>query len=600
MCGLCGTTGLDLAGEAFVTHCRAMLHHRGPDERSLAQEPSGFVAHNRLAIVDVEGGHQPFTSPDCRYSVTFNGEIYNHSELRRQYALQCQSHCDGAVLPELWQRFGIDSLELLRGMFALCVSDRLERTLTLAVDPLGMKPLYWAWRPDGSLAFASELPAVLCGLPQVNIDRSALSAFLEFGRMPLGASGLLEVRRMLPGEWLRFAADGSVTAQGISRIPAAAPTSSWDDVVAVFIESVALHLQSDVPTGLLLSSGVDSAAIAWAARELGVSLSTFTAAMPGAATESADAGQIARCFGHEHATLSTDPDEGLLDKYLQALDRPTTDGLNTFLVCRMAHRAGLKVVLAGTGGDELLLGYPHHRRAIGTRWPRRESSRTMRGIARTAAQWPVPRGRGRLIQFAEYGRARSGEEVVLRARSAIPPSARASLLASAPTSRRAATPVDRLVDGSRESLITADEYAHYLMPTLLADADTFSMASSLEERVPFVDAPLVAAVMALAPRSPGKVGFVCATGDPVLAAALQRRKSGFTLPMSRWMRSGPLRSAVTRSFDPDSAVSGLLGGDGVREIERRWVSGQANWVEPWAIVIVDHWLSRISNTSAWT
>ncbi|MDP4013827.1 MAG: asparagine synthetase B [Candidatus Nanopelagicales bacterium] len=598
MCGVCGATGRDDAARAYVADAASLLRHRGPDGESYSAEPYAFLGHTRLAIIDIAGGAQPFVSRDGRFSVVYNGEIYNHKSLRRTLDLECTA-CDGAVLPALWARFGTSSLDLLRGMFAICVSDRQDGTLTLAVDPLGLKPLYWCRAGDGSLRFASEMLAVARSLPSVTIDRPALSAYLDTGRFPLGSSGVSEIRRMLPGEWLRFSADGALVGRGQARIPITQGPSTWKAVVDEFIRSVELHLEADVPTGLMLSSGVDSAAIAWAASQLDMRVESFTVAMSGTNPESELACRIARRFGHAHTVLAADPDQALVDDFLQSIDRPTTDGLNTFLVCRAAARAGLKVILAGTGGDELLLGYPHHLRATRVDWPRRPSSHVSRAAARTLATLPLPRGRARARRYGEYGAPRSCEDVVRLARAAIPPSLRTRLLQAQPLPDPTGTPVQALVDGTAASRVTAAEFDQYLMPMLLADADTFSMANSVEERTPLVDAGFVSAIAALPQRQVGKGDFVAETADPELMAALTRPKVGFVLPMNQWMRSGPLAPSVQGAFGERSQVRGLLDRRALEAVHRQWLSGRSAWQSPWAIVVLDRWLEKIADVTAW-
>ncbi len=601
MCALCGGTGTQGETLEFVKLGAAMMEHRGPDSRTIAIESGVTLGHDRLAIIDLsDDGRQPFVSDSGRFCIIYNGEIYNHQQLRRQYSIDRVSACDGAILPELWQRHGVNSLGLLRGMYAICCLDRADGSVTLATDPLGMKPLYWCRAASGSLRFSSELAPLVAGLPSVSIDHAALSAYLERGRLPLGSSGLTQIARIRPGEWIRFPRDGGLEKGTTDVSGHARPVGSWSEAVEEFVESVRLHLTADVPMGLMLSSGVDSAAIAWAAKQLGKRLETFTVAMTGTPSEAPGARLIANAFGHSHQTVDGTPSIANVQRFLASLDRPTMDGLNTYLVCEAAASANIKVVLAGTGGDELLLGYPHHNRAQRAVPNRRFNGRRTRAIAGIAARMNPPKGRGRLRQFAEYGRPGSYEESVRMAHCAVVPSVRQLLLDVDPMIEIADTPLSGLFDRTMESRVTLTEWDTYLKPMLLADADTFSMANTVEERTPFVDIDFVAAVAAIPSRGLGKSQFVQATGDRTLMQALKRPKVGFGLPMDSWMRHGPLAPAVNQTFSEQREIGRLLEPTGTRVVRDEWLSGVSGWPSAWSLVALESWLEKISGLTRWT
>lgn len=601
MCGLCGGTGAQGEALEFVQLGTAMMEHRGPDSRSITIESGVTLGHDRLAIIDLsDDGRQPFVSDSGRFCIVYNGEIYNHQQLRRRYSLNRASACDGAILPELWQRLGVDCLRVLRGMYAVCCLDRADGSVTLATDPLGMKPLYWCRTASGSLRFSSELAPLVAGFPSVAVDRAALSAYLERGRLPLGSSGLTQIARIRPGEWIRFPRDGGHEKGAIDVSGLARPYGSWAEAVEELVESVRLHLTADVPMGLMLSSGVDSAVIAWAAKQLGMQLETFTVAMKGTPSEAPGARLIADAFGHNHQTVDGTPSTADVQHFLASLDRPTMDGLNTYLVCEAAASANIKVVLAGTGGDELLLGYPHHRRAQRAMPNRLFNGRRTRAVAGIISRMNPPKGRGRLRQYAEYGLPGSYEESVRMAHSAIVPSVRKLLLDVDPMIEAADAPLRTLFDRSMESRVTLAEWDSYLKPMLLADADTFSMANSVEERTPFVDIEFVAAIAAIPSRGLGKSRFVEATGDPTLVQALKRPKLGFGLPMDLWMRHGPLAAAVNQTFTEKREIGRILDSTGTRVVHDAWLSGVSGWPSAWSLVALESWLEKISKLTRWT
>ena len=570
MCGIAGSIGAP--NMPFAEAMRNALRHRGPDGTSVWGNSYLTWAHARLAVIGLgEQGDQPFFSADGRYTVIYNGEIYNHQELRARYGISA-SPTDGAILPDLWGRLGSKCLTELRGMFSMAVNDNVTGRSWLAVDPMGMKTLYWT-SVSGTVYFSSE-SVPLAQTLDLMVDDEEYVEFQEWGCLPTEHSGLMGVRRLPPGALLELRSDGRIASSAIVDVSRwVRPAQSWDDVASEFQKSVALHLQSDVPTALLLSAGVDSSAIAWAAAAAGHRLHCITLDFDGGHGEAEVAARIARRFGHDHIVVdsATAVDENVAG-FLETVDRPSVDGLNTYLACRSLRERGYKVALSGAGGDELLLGYPHHhRRGLG-RW-------TERGV-RSLAQRLLRRdgdvrqvsdrldSTTRILQGVSRGSlSREPWERIRAARSHRPLSVSRNLGPAKPLHR-----LFRLNENAENELTLAD-WSNYLVPMLLADADVYSMAASVEMRLPFVDIAVWAAVAGLPSRRRGKDAFVRATGDPVLQEIAQRPKSGFDVPY--W-----------RGLADHATARGPSGGG-------HWTDSRHARLDNWRSTIWEAWTGRI-------
>ena len=335
--------------------------HRGPDDAVEVQVGSSTIGNTRLAIQEpTPDGNQPFESRDGRFVCVFNGEIYNYLELIRDHNLSPESRCDGAVIPELWVRLGERCLSTFRGMYALAVFDRSTGCTTLARDPFGIKPLY-VRRLDEGLAFASEVRPLAALQHPPRLRPEAVARYLHLGSLGGDESPFEGIEAVPSNSWVSVDPDAQCTPY--SRILSHEhplvdmSTVHADGVGAAFRESVDLHLRSDVPTALLLSGGVDSAAVASVSRDLGRKLNCVTVSGFEALDESSDAAATAAHYGHAHDVVPARVDTATIDDFFKSMQRPTIDGLNTFLVSQAIREAGYKVALSGLGGDEALGGY---------------------------------------------------------------------------------------------------------------------------------------------------------------------------------------------------------------------------------------------------
>jgi asparagine synthase (glutamine-hydrolysing) len=609
MCGIAGA--FDVANPlACVAAINDAQTHRGPDDAGAlvlvngAGRERGAFGHRRLAIIDVSAaGHQPMSTRDGRYTIVFNGEIYNFGELRAELerlGASFEGHSDTEVLLHAWAREGEGCLKRLRGMFAFAVWDRREERLWLCRDRFGIKPLYYA-RTGQGLIFASELRALLrCGLLPRTLSRAALRSYLATG-------AVVEPLTAVAGAQLVPA--GAVVAvtlgEGPLRVAApavfAVPLSPAPELVGdrpravrmvrdVLRDSVARHLVSDVPVGVFLSGGLDSCAVAALATESAAGrLDTFTVGFPGAAeSEGEIARTVAAALGTRHHAIPVSGVDMLhgLSAAFSAMDQPTMDGINTFLVSRAVGQKGLKVVLSGLGGDEMFAGYVSFQRAAALAQADRVPALLRRAIG--AAADVAGGARGAKLAMLLDGENRA--EAACRASRALFSPRQLRALCGAEDTPALPQPPSGLTLLQEVSWF---ELVGYMRSVLLRDSDAFAMASSLELRVPFVDEMVArcTAGVADALKLQGGVSkplLRAAIADRVPPEILDRPKQGFTLPFAVWMRD-TLRARIDGELTDEGLRRVGVTPSAARAIWHEFLRGRVSWSRPWALYALVRW-----------
>jgi asparagine synthase (glutamine-hydrolysing) len=558
------------------------------------------LGNTRLAIQDPSpAGNQPFVSRDGRYLCVFNGEIYNYRRLVERYQISVRTGCDGEVIPELWAKLGSAALTELRGMFAIALVDTLSGRLYLARDPFGIKPLYWRAMPDGRFAFASEVRALMQVGRGVHIDSMAVGRYLSFGAMAADQSPFLEIRALPPDNVAEVSKGNDVELRPITARAPLESSSPRADLGAALADSIELHLGADVPTALLLSAGVDSAAVAAIARRLGRDLHCLTVATEGSADESSEAMETARHYGHRHQRIPAALDAGNVDGFFAAMQRPSIDGLNTFVVCRAVREAGFKVAVSGLGGDEVVGGYPHFN-ALRYLPALRLMDQVPGSIAGALAQRVMQRrvaGRQKVKRLLAKGGPRHGRDLSMLQREVLPASLVSALTGisdvPAADSTFAFSPIR---PGPFQDMVGA-ELSVYLQPMLLADSDAFSMSSSIELRVPFVDPLTFSAALRLNARgrvAPGKSIIGTALGDPYLSDLATRPKRGFSVPMLDWL-SGPLAPVLAAANEPDAAIWSILDRTSATRYGLVPLKLRERWADVWVLSALNAWLESVSH-----
>ncbi len=558
---MCGIAGLILSSGApppdpvTLTRLIEALRHRGPDGNGQSVVGRVALLHNRLSIIDLVTGDQPFFAGPA--TLVANGEVYNYRELRDAMPgvnFATNSDCEPPL--HLWLQYGADYAERLRGMYAIAIHERVKRSVTLTRDPFGIKPLYIA-QVDGGLAFASEPQALLeAGLVSRVVRPSAREELLQL-QFTTGADTIFEgIQRLLPGETLTCADGHILDRQRISFIPEGGPETIDEDTALkrldrALMESVDLHQRSDVPYGMFLSGGIDSATlITLMARLNSEPVLAFTAGFdaPGAADEREHAAVVAKAVGARHESIEVN--EAMVWQHLPeivaAMDDPAADYaiIPTWFLAQRA-RQDVKVVLSGEGGDEIFAGYSRYRSAMRPWWL---GGRTM------------------------WARGSFDKVDVLRTR----PSSWRDGIAAAEA---------RAAEGGRGRLAAAQctDMADWLPHDLLLKLDRCLMAHAVEGRTPFLDRGIAEAAF----RLPDGLKLRDGMGKWILRKWLEKNlpvarpfapKQGFTVPIGTWIkgqgsRLGPLVAAqpgVAEIAHPDRVVA--LFGD-----IRRWRHGFACW-----------------------
>jgi asparagine synthase (glutamine-hydrolysing) len=597
MCGIVGT--IDAAEDrarAQVTMLNECQQHRGPDHSALTRVGSFTLGNTRLAIQDPgPAGNQPFSSPDGRYRCVFNGEIYNYRSLVEDYELPVRTACDGEVIPHLWAKLGRASLAQLRGMFAIALVDCLEDRLYLARDPFGIKPLYWRILTDGPMIFASEIRPLARVAAGVRISAEAVARYLHLGAMAADQSPFAEIKALPPNSVASFTLDGQVTIRPILAEGPLGTTYPPTDLGSALAESVDLHFNADVPTALLLSAGVDSAAIAAIGHRIGRRLHCITVATQDAVDESDGAAETASHYGHRFQRVPAALESSDVANFFAAMQRPSIDGLNTYLVCKAVHSAGFKVALSGLGGDEVVGGYSHFRMLrylSAMRIIARMPDPVIKVSAGTIARLGVA-GEAKAKRLLSRGGPRTGSGLSLLQREVLP-AGLVGTLTGIETGGAADSAITSEDQGCFSAMAAA-EVAIYLQATLLPDADTFSMASSVELRVPFVDTRVFAASLAYVKgtaRIPGKVAIGALLNDSYIKGLAERRKRGFSVPMRQWM-TGPLRPVLRAAEEPDAPVWSVVDRKAAQRTGLLPLIPRDRWADVWAIAALNTWLSTI-------
>lgn len=622
MCGIAGVIGTAqspaLRSDAVGRMVRAMPH-RGPDDEGIFADPEGGAAlgMTRLAIFDPAHGHQPMTTPDGRHTLVFNGAIYNFRALRRELESAGENFrtaCDTEVLLAALAHWGEGALARLRGMYAFARWDRVARTLLLARDCFGIKPLYFAESANG-LVFASELNALLAGgLVPGEIDPAAVGEYLAYLSVPAPRTIYRGIRSLRPGECATWH-DGRWAVRSYwnfahARDRGAPPSTSREAFLAglrhQLEDTIAAHRLADVPVGAFLSGGLDSAAIVGLMTRAGGSpLKTFSIGFGEAGFSEADeAAETARHLGTEHsASVLTGADvAGDIETLIEALDQPTGDGINTYYASRAARAGGVTVALSGLGGDELFGGYPSFRAVPKlARWL--PAWRLLPAPVRTALCDQLADGSTRRQKLGDLLRTAADADGVAAHQRRVFSDAQCRALLSAdvpagPHPELARLPAELAGAGQFER-VSAWELRTYMADVLLRDSDAMSMRHSLELRVPFVDRPLLEWLWrqpSAWKHTPGRPKSALAEAlSDVLPPSLQtRRKRGFTLPFALWMRR-ELRPWLEETFSDASVKrTGLFQASAAQGQWKQFLHGSDDkaWSRLWSLAVLIAFVNR--------
>lgn len=640
MCGIAGFFDIGAprpaADRSEIARSMAQaLTHRGPDAGAVwCDETSGLaLAHRRLSIIDLsDEGRQPMTSACGRYTVSYNGEIYNYRSVRAELealgaAPAWRGHSDTEVLLAAVARWGVERiLEKLNGMFALALWDRIERRLYLARDRFGEKPLYYGWQ-GGSFMFGSELKALLRHPSfERTLAPTALPLYFRFGYVPAPHSIYAGIFKLPPAHYLRLSVDTreDPVPHRYWSVPVpdamtdADAGNAADELERVLGTAVRERMESDVPLGAFLSGGIDSSAIvALAQKHAATPVRTFSIGFRESAHDEAPrARMVAAALGTQHTELYVTAEDALavIPQVPDLYDEPFADSsqIPTYLLAKLA-REHVTVALSGDGGDEVFGGY--NRYAYGRRLLALNAGvpASIRNVAAASLRAIPGRRWDRLLSFVSQGAAVAlGGDKLTKVASALNADDCVSLykgfvsqwqepaellpgLPEVPTLLDEARGAGRI--GDAVSWMMYMDQLTYLPDDILVKVDRAAMAASLETRVPFLDP----AVVSFAARLPLDHKVRGATGKWLLRQVLYRHvdeklfarpKSGFAIPLAAWLR-GPLREWAHDLLDGAAASPFQIEHAAAQAAWNAHVSGRASLQAPlWVLLMFNAWCRR--------
>lgn len=604
MCGICGVFLSDRSlhvSRDVLTEMNNRLIHRGPDDEGVFLEQNVGLAMRRLSIIDVKSGHQPLSNEDGDVWIVFNGEIYNHMELRKTLETKghrYRSRADTETIVHAYEEYGSDCAKHLRGMFAFAIWDRRKRVMFAARDRLGIKPFYYSW--DGeTFSFGSEIKAILAHPDVVaKLNRGRLAEYLAFGYITGPETMFMGVQKLMPGHTLQLTEHGDLKVERYWDLPAASndETQPREYYVRTYREmleaAVESHLMSDVPLGMFLSGGLDSSAIAALATKIrGDQIKTFAVGYGTDGSGEAQEGELhyARYVGahirsdHYEVRLSQEDFFTNLPHLIWHEDEPIVwpSSVALFSVAKLA-REHVTVVLSGEGSDETLAGYTRYPwtllnvsldsayRAVTTRGIRHMMQKAVENapvgaslhrklkhtfLSRDGSSWPS-------FYYDNFFSAFSSVEQ----RSLLMP----DVLETAGDAYFGSVAVWEGSQGDLLHRLLHTDINSYLIE-LLMKQDQMSMAASIESRVPFLDHALVEFALTI-PRKysvkgmTGKLILKDAVRDILPESIIHRKKMGFPTPWERWL-SGPQSATIEELLlAPRSLARGLFRKEALKEI----------------------------------
>lgn len=614
MCGIAGLLqfGNQQAEKACIQRMTDALSHRGPDDQGIYVHRQVALGHRRLSIIDLSpAGHQPMFSYDKRYTLVFNGEIYNYKEVKKLITdYPFSSNSDSEVILAAYAKWGPECLQYMNGMFAFAIWDHRNATLFIARDRLGVKPVYYYQLSDGFL-FASEIRALIRSkMFTPTIHQPALSEFLAYQTVHAPGTILNGVKMLEPGCYMLVKNQQVEIVRwwNIEREAKQSPKAKsyrevCNDIYQLLLGSVEKRLIADVPLGAFLSGGIDSSAVvALMSKITPGNVKTFNISFDESEFNEAHyARMIASRYQTDHTEIRLSPRYFLdeLPQALMAMDHPSGDGPNTYVVSKATKQKGVTVALSGLGGDELFAGY-----ALFGQLKKLKEKRLLEAIP----------GSIRHLAGAAYARMRPGiatkkiEEVLrqpsfdlnhiypINRRIFFDDEIHRLLKTATNTNAASGEPEPNNPVLPFLSQISIREINSYMQNVLLRDTDQMSMAHALEVREPFLDYELVEYVLGVPdqfkyPVTPKKL-LVDALGDLLPAELVHRKKMGFSFPWKNWLSKElrpfceeKLKNLCERPFFHRAEVQLLM--------EKFYTNNaNVNWIRIWLLVVIENWMEQ--------
>ncbi len=624
MCGINGILGITdkILAKQKVQAMNFRMKHRGPDDEGVFVDEDIVLGHRRLSIIDLsQAGHQPMQSYDGRFQIVYNGELYNYKELKfelkrvvsgsKDQAYFFQTDTDTEVIIAAYARWGEECVNHFNGMYAFAIWDVQKKELFIARDRLGIKPLYYLYT-NNVLAFSSELRSLLASdLIPKKVDENNLVDYLRYQTVHAPNTILKGVKMLMPGHYLK-SSNTKITIHNYWDLKKNINTSSkgksyeevCKDVNNLLTKAVERRLVADVPFGAFLSGGIDSSAIVGLMSKVSSEkIKTFSVTFDESDfSESKYAQLIAKKFNTDHHEIVLKPSDFLkeLPNALKAMDHPSGDGPNTYIVSKATKNAGITMALSGLGGDELFAGYDVFKRSleINKKAWLNIVPKFMRGVAGSILTRVKPGIASEKIAALLKLDAVNFKTFYPLSRQVLMDKEIVSILTKKELAENSVSVIikDSIIEDSKFQISQTSiaEMSTYMQNVLLGDADQMSMALALEIRVPFIDYTLVEYVLGLPDKykstsSPKKL-LIDALGDLLPPEIVNRPKMGFTFPWKNWMKN------ELKNFCEQKMISlskrKLFNEQGVMKLWKDFLSDdpKVTWSRIWYLVVLENWL----------
>ncbi len=615
---MCGINGLyssqSIDFPVRIGQMNNAIAHRGPNSAGDFQHGKVALGHRRLSIIDLsDAGKQPFFSEDGRLAIVFNGEIYNFKELKAEIGEHnYQSGTDTEVLLVAYQKWGKDCLQKLNGMFAFAIYDKETEEIFIARDRIGIKPLYY-YKTDSQFLFSSEIRGLLASeLVPRKLDKNTLVDYLRYQTVHAPNTILQNVKVLPSGSFMLFK-NGELSIHQYwnpqSNYKKDIPESYEavkNQVKEEFYKAVERRLVADVPFGAFLSGGIDSSAIVGAMSQISnTQTKTFSVTFDEAEFSEAKYAQIiAKKFNTDHHEIRLTPQDFLekLPLALNAIDHPSGDGPNSFIVSKVTKEAGVTMALSGLGGDELFAGYDVFKRLPNlanknwiTNFPK--PMRQLAGFGLRKMKPSVSSNKiSELLESDNFGLSNTYPIT----RQVLLDDSIRQLLTNKQLPKNA---VQALVEKQNFngnlpflSQISILEMQSYMQNVLLRDTDQMSMASALEVRVPFLDHELVELALGISdshkfPHSPKRL-LIESLGDLLPSEVVNRPKMGFVLPWADWLKN-EMKSMAETSIN-NLAKRDIFEGDELKKLWNEFLTGNPSvtWSRLWPLIVLENWMEK--------
>lgn len=615
MCGINAIFSFTGEGD-FSSQVKSMndcLAHRGPDNDGIYSQPGIALGHRRLSIIDLSAaGNQPMRSPFANQVIVFNGEIYNYREVRKMLPeFEFKTDSDTEVLLAAWKKWGLNALDYLNGMFAFALWDEDTRQLIVVRDRLGIKPVYFSFNSE-RIIFSSEVRALLAsGMVDRKVNHDALEEYIRYQTVHAPNTILSAVEMLLPGEYLTVAGNSwDRQPWWIPEVENESSPLSYEQTCKetrrLFRASVERRLVADVPFGAFLSGGIDSTAVTGMMTEVsGTRVKTFNISFDDSEfSEAKFARIVAKRFNTDHHEINLTPEHFLneLPDALNAMDHPSGDGPNTYVVSEATKKAGITMALSGLGGDELFAGYEIFHRAYSLEHKKWIGAvpKFMRNAGGSVLKAMKPGVSSDKIADVLASDKIDFESFYPKSREVYNKEVAEKLNGKSDFNMLNVQKVYGFNHLDRNtyflSHVSLAEITTYMQNTLLRDADQMSMAHALEVRVPFLDYELVNFVLNVPdkykyPSSPKKL-LVDSMKDLLPDEIVNRPKMGFTFPWKDWMKN-ELKTFCESNLNYLGETK-ILNGEELNKLWQRFLADDKSitWSRIWHLVVLGYWVKK--------